>query len=129
MFSSEEGARISAQTVIQPLALIGENNPGFPQAHKHFCEAYSSHELKQFSKALELYGKASAACPKMYESHYNSGLCYEQLGKLQDAVSAFEEAAARNPLFRPVFLHLADLYDKLGDKQRADTNRAAYSML
>jgi tetratricopeptide (TPR) repeat protein len=129
MVDSEKGARIAARTVIQPQALIGESNPGFSEAKEYFVEAYNYHQLKQFSKALELYRQASVACPKMYESHYNSGLCYEQLGKLNDAVAEFEEAAARNPLYRLVFLHLVELYEKLGDKQRADTNRAAYSML
>jgi len=129
VFNAGEKAKIAAQNIIQPDALMGEKSPGFAEAKALFVQAYEAHKGNQFSKALGLYEKASAACPTMYESHYNSGLCYEKLGKLNEAVREFEATATKNHLFPPTFLHLAELYEKLGDPKRANASRAAYGML
>lgn len=114
---------------LQPEALMNEDAPGFAEAKKHFSSGYEQQSRKQLNEAIASYKQATDGCPQMYEAFYNAGLCWEEQGQIEQALRAFEKAASINRTYKPIFKHLANLYTRLGDKMKAESNLAIFNQL
>lgn len=114
---------------IKPEGLICEDSPGFAEAKVHFEQGCQKQAQNQLEDAVASYRLAYEKCPDMYEAHYNTGLCLEAKGLDAEAVRSFDKAAQLNRTYKPIFQHLARLYERLGDKMQAQTNRAIYNQL
>src|SRR5437764_39009 len=53
-------------------------------------------QSEEFGKAAECFAKTREAEPEHPTAAFNLGLCYERLGKYQEAIEAFTSAAAQN---------------------------------
>jgi tetratricopeptide (TPR) repeat protein len=94
-----------------------------------FEQAYSLQKSNQPSDALVLYKSVANACPERFETYYNMGVCQREIGQTNDAVASFEKVVQFNRLFRPVYLDLAELHEKLGQQDQAKAARAVWNQL
>jgi tetratricopeptide (TPR) repeat protein len=94
-----------------------------------FEQAYSLQKSNQPSDALVLYKSVANACPERFETYYNMGVCQREIGQTKDAVASFEKVVQFNRLFRPVYLDLAELHEKLGQQDQAKAARAVWNQL
>jgi chemotaxis protein methyltransferase CheR len=70
---------------------------------------------RQYTLALEDYGRARDCEPLMPEVHYFPGLVYRKIGDLELAKQSFRRTLFLSPEFWPATFLLGGTYDRLGD--------------
>jgi tetratricopeptide (TPR) repeat protein len=78
--------------------------------------------LLQKKHRWELALKKYAACATLEKNsalYHNEGLCYENLGKVSEALAAFKKALEFEGGFRTTKKHIANLYLQSGDLENA----------
>src|SRR5215470_12254989 len=73
--------------------------------------------------ALMEYAKAISLASNLEGVHYEMGLCYLQLGQVDDAIAALRAELQTNGEDRDTEMALASAYDLKGMKQEADDAR------
>lgn len=73
---------------------------------------------ERMQKAAELYEKALVRHPRDYNAREKLAQCYQQLGRDDDAIAAFEELLEANSLNIRAYTALARLYEKKGNYDR-----------
>jgi len=94
-----------------------------------FDTAFRFQKDHKMNAAIDIYKRIVKDEPTCFESFYNLGLCYRYLGSDSDALAAFEQTAKLNPIFKPVFQDLADLYTQLGKELEAQSALSIYRQL
>ena len=72
----------------------------------------------QFDKAAPAYLEIIEQAPGDWEVEYRYGVCLANLGNLREARTHVETAHAANPVSEEVAAGLAEVYFKLGEKQK-----------
>jgi type IV pilus assembly protein PilF len=80
---------------------------------------YAYHELGEYEKAIEYYGKAISRFVKYSPAYLNMGLSLEALGRTKEAEEAYRSALHYAPGDPKPHLYLGRLYLKLDDEQKA----------
>jgi Flp pilus assembly protein TadD len=84
------------------------------------AKAEADHAFKhgQFDKAAPAYLEILEKAPGDWEVEYRYGVCLAELGNLREARTHCETAHASNPTSEEVAAGLAEVYFKLGEKQK-----------
>ena len=80
--------------------------------------------LGRYREALEDAGRLVRLVPQQAESHYALGMALQGMGRLGEALRAFDEALVRRPELIYPLRARADVYERLGDMKRAADDRA-----
>jgi len=81
-------------------------------------EADFAYEHGDFAKAAPAYLEIIEKAPGDWEVEYRYGVCLAELGNLREARTHVETAQAANPKSEEVAAGLAQVYFKLGEKQK-----------
>lgn len=87
-------------------------NPSFPGAHHNLGNALFGQE--QYRAAVQHFRREEAP-----NSWHAAGAAYVQLGQPDSALAAFHQAVALDSTYIPVHKNLAELYEQLGQYERA----------
>ncbi|HEX8719067.1 MAG TPA: tetratricopeptide repeat protein [Pyrinomonadaceae bacterium] len=90
------------EEAVENLRRAVELAPDFAEGHYRLGLAYNATKQteeadKSFEQAARLYEKVTKREPKNSDAYYFLGLCYEKLGKYDDAVKALKEAVKNSP--------------------------------
>lgn len=80
----------------------------------------------ELDKAADWFNRAITAKPDYAAAHYNLGLAYERQGRLQEAITKFEQVLSVNGQDASVAYQLAILYYRNGNK---DASRALFEQV
>lgn len=72
-----------------------------------------------YRKAEACYAKAMAADPSDPLPHYNLGVTFQEQGKLDDAISQYQQALRIKPDLSDALVNLGVIFEQLGDLQAA----------
>jgi protein O-GlcNAc transferase len=78
--------------------------------------------LKQYSAAQDAARQAVEADPNLARAHYNLGRVYQQEGRNEDALAAYQEATRLDAQDGQAFMRLGEVYDRM--KQPAEAEAA-----
>lgn len=96
-----------------------ELDPDNSQAHNYIASAYE--ELKDFAKAAEAYEKFLNFKPENpWGAYFHLGLCHMQLGQVEKAIVAFEEARKGQPEDVQINYNLSQAYLKAGQYEKTE---------
>jgi tetratricopeptide (TPR) repeat protein len=118
-----------AREVDERLRAFAERYPD--NAATSYYYAYSlwerggGEEGKNLDKIEELLRRAEARAPAWYEPHYQLGVVYESEKRYPDAIREMQETAKIEPGFAPAHFRLAILYNRTGDKAKAELESRA----
>ena len=82
--------------------------------------------MGQKELAAERYSQAAETDGSFAEAWNNLGVVLVELGKPEEAVTAFERALLANPHYADAHYNLADLLDSVGDAAAASVHWRAY---
>ncbi len=74
---------------------------------------------KQPVEAANVFQRATELKPDFGPAHFNRGLALLQAGQPRDAIDAFRETLRYNPERLDTYLHLAEIYLRLGERAEA----------
>jgi uncharacterized protein HemY len=125
--------------------MLDQTTDRLPQILPRFetwAAANPNDALAQFvyAKGLEASGGDSAKVEQLlrasirlkgdqWESHYELGILLEKQRKFAEAAPELERSAAINPNEAGVRYHLARVYDRLGESEKAAEQRAVHKRL
>ncbi len=92
MYLQEQGFADSARQDYRSLLKIDSSH-----ANANFNMGYLSMMDKDYSEAIQWYGRAFGADPQYYAALYNRGLCYELLGDKTSAAADFRRTLTIEP--------------------------------
>jgi tetratricopeptide (TPR) repeat protein len=78
-----------------------------------------AYERTQWTRALDLYGKAIAADRRVPGWHCQQGRLLQMLGRPREALAAYERALKLEPGFAPALASKADALERAGKRDRA----------
>src|ERR1700683_4795996 len=87
-----EGKRKEALRELNTAIENGEETPEVLAAKGHI-----QFELEQFDDAVKTYEKLLGVSPRHPTGNFNLGICYEKLGRWQEATDAFNKAIDSDP--------------------------------
>ena len=65
---------------------------GEESAEIYSAKGHLQYELDQFEEAVKSYEKLLAMAPRHTTANFNLGICYEKLGRWNEATEAFQKA-------------------------------------
>jgi tetratricopeptide (TPR) repeat protein len=108
---------------------------GYEKAHPQNWAAYFIHAQGLVAQSQDprtaeaLLNRAIALNAQAAEPHYVLGVLQQRERRFEDAASEFDKAAKLNPDDAATFYHLAQVYDRLGKRDRAEAARARHAQL
>lgn len=78
----------------------------FLASSDNFNEAFECMERKEWEKAIRLFKAVLKVNPISVPGHGNLGMCYAQVGRKADAISALNKALELDPDYEPAHLNL-----------------------
>ncbi len=103
-------------------------NPENPKASRLLAEALLSADAAS-TRAEELLRRAIARDPNDWEGHYDLGALLESRHQYQEAAAELGRSAELDPTRALVHYHLARVYDRLGEPDRAKAEREIHQRL
>jgi tetratricopeptide (TPR) repeat protein len=80
--------------------------------------------LKQYDKAISDYTEAIRLKPDNEVAFFSRAMAYMDLARYHNAIDDFSECIRRQPRYPLYYNQRADCYDSLGDRQKAEEDRA-----
>src|SRR5258708_8018643 len=87
-----EGKRKEALRELNTAIEAGEEGPEILAAKGHI-----QFELEQFEDAARTYEKLLEVVPRHATANFNLGICYEKLGRWQEATDSFQKSLNADP--------------------------------
>ncbi|MFX1363707.1 MAG: tetratricopeptide repeat protein [Promethearchaeota archaeon] len=72
-----------------------------------------------YEKAQQYFERITILSPQNYRAHYNLGLAYFNLGKIENAKISFEKALIIKPDYKYCLYNLGIVYETLGQYEKA----------
>jgi Flp pilus assembly protein TadD len=88
-------------------------------AYDHLQLGVIFYRSKSYDLAIEQFQLARKQAPHSVNVWNNLAVAYMDKGELENARSALQRALKLNPRYASAHFHLGQLYDKLGNNQRA----------
>jgi TonB family protein len=85
-----------------------------------YQKGMDAHGKGDYEKAAEHFKKAAADKPKDFWAFYYFGLCLLKLKRFDEAVTAYQQAAALRPTAAAVYYQLGKTYLGMGDREAAE---------
>lgn len=82
---------------------------------------YERKSMKQFEKAIEAFTDAVRLNPDLYQAHGSLGYALRRIGRLQDALAAYDRALALNGTYTEAIEYRAEAYLGLDRVEEAKT--------
>jgi len=96
---------------------MGLNLDDYLKGMRLYDNAFSAMRNMEWEKALTGFNKVLKLNPNHVQSYGNSGICYAQLDRKQEALSAFDKALELDPTYEPAIINRnAFLSMKEGEK-------------
>jgi tetratricopeptide (TPR) repeat protein len=70
---------------------------GEESAEIYSAKGHLQFELEQFEDSVKSYEKLLSLAPRHTTAHFNLGICYEKLGRWNEATEAFQKALDADP--------------------------------
>ena len=70
---------------------------GEESAEIYAAKGHLQFELEQYDDAIKSYEKLLTLAPRHTTAHFNLGICYEKLGRWNEATEAFQKALEADP--------------------------------
>jgi tetratricopeptide (TPR) repeat protein len=83
-----------------------------------FSAADALYKEQKYQEALREYQRVLAAQPELYQAYVQIGLCYYQLGDLDNALAFFEKGLGKTPASPVILINLAAIYLGRGDLEK-----------
>ena len=87
----------NSSTAIETYNLIIAMDPGNPNNHFNLANIYMDNE--NFTAAIAGYKKVLEINPTDFGACHNMGICWEQVGNVDNAIDCFQQAVDINPEF------------------------------
>jgi tetratricopeptide (TPR) repeat protein len=123
-----------AEEVSRRMQRFMETNPANPLAYYYgaLCLWKGAHDDKQGvdeARVEALFKKSLALDPQSADTHLQLGIFYSDQNRDQDAIAEFEAAISLNPDNPDPHYRLAQVYLRIGDKQRGQAELQIYEKL
>jgi superkiller protein 3 len=92
-------------------------NPGYAEAYNNLGEALG--ELKKYTRAIEMFGKAAALDPAMLKAKYNQAVSYDRMGNFRYSEFVFRNLIKSHPTYSLPYDGLAVTLSKAGRGKEA----------
>jgi superkiller protein 3 len=92
-------------------------NPNYAEAYNNLGEALG--ELKQYPRAIEVFGKASALDPTLLKAKYNQAVSYDRMRNFRYSEFVFRNLIKSNPGYSLAYDGLAVTLSKAGRGKEA----------
>jgi tetratricopeptide (TPR) repeat protein len=92
-------------------------NPNYAEAYNNLGEAVG--ELKQYSRAIEMFGKAAALDPALLKAKYNQAVSYDRMRNFRYSEFVFRNLIKSNPNYSLAYDGLAVTLSKAGRGKEA----------
>ncbi|MFX1411320.1 MAG: tetratricopeptide repeat protein [Promethearchaeota archaeon] len=103
-----------------------KNSPHFNRIEKVLIETLFSYGgylndeyVLEYKKAKEIFKRIIEIKPNNYRAHYNLGIAYFNLGKLEKAKKAYEVALKIKPEYKHCYYNMGLIYETIGDFEHA----------
>jgi len=107
---------LEAERILRQALDLGVRNPRQAAALEHNL-AIALKQQNRYADALVLFDAAQSKVPEMPFADYNRGNTLQHLGRLEEAVSSYRLALARNPLDMAAHEEINALLYRLGDAE------------
>jgi TolB-like protein/DNA-binding winged helix-turn-helix (wHTH) protein/Flp pilus assembly protein TadD len=102
---------------VAEIAKIDQLDYGFSASH---AESFTYYELRDYQGLIESSKRGLLLDPKDWSHHYNLGVGYEGMGKLQEAIPEYEKAIEGSDGSQEPVVALAHAYSATGEKAEAE---------
>jgi superkiller protein 3 len=92
-------------------------NPNYAEAYNNLGEALG--ELKQYPRAIEMFGKAAALDPALLKAKYNQAVSYDRMRNFRYSEFVFRNLIKSNPQYSLAYDGLAVTLSKAGRGKEA----------
>jgi len=92
-------------------------NPNYAEAYNNLGEALG--ELKQYPRAIEMFGKAAALDPALLKAKYNQAVSYDRMRNFRYSEFVFRNLIKSNPTYSLAYDGLAVTLSKAGRGKEA----------
>ena len=113
------------EAAIEKLSEAIRLDPRYAPAYSSRGSAYlhtgeSQAAIQDYDTAIRL----APENPDLADDYYNRGFVYQTIGEYQQAIEDFTQAIRSNPVRADLYEFRASAYDKLGEEQKANSDRA-----
>ncbi|MFX1315054.1 MAG: tetratricopeptide repeat protein [Promethearchaeota archaeon] len=114
------------QESLKILEELYNNSPHSDRIEKDLIEtlfsyggALNDEYVLEYKKAKDMFKRIIEIKPNNYRAHYNLGIAYFNLGKLEKAKKAYEVALEIKPEYKHCYYNIGLIYESIGDFEHA----------
>jgi tetratricopeptide (TPR) repeat protein len=123
-----------SSAVVERMARFHKLDPESASANYYYAVALwkqtrNARSEETFAQVRSLLDKARQIAPKLASASLQLGILYEERRDFSRAIAAYQEAVATDPQIREAHYRLAQVYRRIGEKQKAEQELAAYNRI